>query len=79
MSETFPANSSLSDVLVAIHSRTEIGFGIVQMERQNLVQANQSGDFLDRAVPTFLGPDIITAREKMSGIKANPDRSGCLT
>jgi hypothetical protein len=40
MAECFLANLPLADVVVAVHPRAEIGLGVVEVESQNLLQAD---------------------------------------
>ena len=74
--ERFPANLSLADVFMTIHARAEIGFGIVQVKREDLLQSNQVIDFLDGGVPTLLRANVVTGGKEMCRIQANAQTPG---
>src|SRR5690242_11998003 len=56
---------------VPIHSRSESGLGVIEMESQNPFQANQAGYFADRGIPAFRCADIVAGGEKMRRIETN--------
>jgi len=71
MAEALEADFSFSDVSMAVHARTEIGFGIVQMKSNHLPQTEEGVYFADNRVPSFARADVVTGREQMTRIQAN--------
>lgn len=52
-----------ADMRVAIYTRTEVGFGIVEMKRQDGVNSRQRLYMANTSVPTAATADIVASGE----------------
>lgn len=71
VSEGGSSNSALPNTGMAIDARAKIGFGIVEMEGQDLVQPDESFDLLNGVIPTRGRTDVMAGSEEMSRVEAN--------
>ena len=62
--ETLQPNLPLSNVRVAIHPRSKIGFGIVQVKSNYLLHANQRVNFFHRGIPALASSNIVPAANR---------------
>src|SRR5256885_5489241 len=61
---------SLADVRVTIDLGAEIGFGIVKMKSDHLVEAHQRIQFLHRVIPTPRFADVVRSEEHTSELQS---------
>src|SRR5262245_51594483 len=71
MAEAVASDFSLADVGVTIDTRAEAGFGVVEMERDDWIEADECLDFLDRGLPTFCITNIVTRGKEVAGVDAD--------
>ena len=70
MAECLLPDLPLPDVLVPVHPRAEVGLGVIQVERQNLLQSDQRSDLTDRRIPALGCADVVARRKEVGGIQA---------
>src|SRR6185369_15202315 len=70
---TKPSESDLAtaNMFMAIDTGTKRGFGIIQVERYNLVQANRRFDLPQWSFPPFSRAYIVTSGKQMGGVQTN--------
>ena len=78
VAEGFAADFALADAGVAIDAGAEIGFGVVEVEGEDLVEADEGIDFRDGGLPTLGSADIVSGLEKMGGIETEAEAFGAL-
>ena len=69
--KTFEADFALADVRVSVDLRGEIGFGIVQVERDDLVETDQRIELAHSLVPAFGCAYVVTGGEKVGRVEAD--------
>ena len=76
--ERFPPDFSLTDPSMPVDPGTKIRFGVVEMKRQDLGEADRRIEFLDGGIPPLGGSNIVASRKKMGRVEANPQPLGLL-
>src|SRR5262245_5303530 len=71
MAEGFFADFAEANAGVTIDARAEISFGIVDVEGEDLVEADEFFDLADGVVPAFLGAQIESGFEEVRGVEAD--------
>src|SRR5689334_23194321 len=70
MAECVASDFPLADSGVTIHAGTELGFGVIQMEGDDLLNADQSIDFADGRIPSLGRSNVVASGKKMSRVQA---------
>lgn len=79
VAEALLPDFSLPDVRMAVHPRAQPGFGIIQVERQDLPYPDEGSDFPDRRLPAFRLAEVVAGRKQMGGVQAQAEPLGFLT
>jgi hypothetical protein len=70
VSEGGPSNPALPNTGMAIDTGAKVGFGIIEVKGQDLVEADEPFDLLDGAIPTGGRTNIVAGSEEMSRVEA---------
>jgi hypothetical protein len=73
VSEGLTSDFALADACMAIDPGAEVGFGVVQVEGEDLVEADEPFDLVDGEVPTGGGSYIVTGGKEMGGVEAESE------
>ena len=73
VSEGLTSDFPLADASVAIDAGAEVGFGIVEMKGEDLVEADETFELVDGMVPTGWGANLMAGGEEMGGVDAESE------
>jgi hypothetical protein len=76
VAERFFADFALADAGVAVDAGVEVGFGIVEVEGEDLLKANLFFDLANGVVPAAFGAEVETGLEEVSGVQTDAEALG---
>ena len=62
-----------ADVFVPVKAAAPVALGVVQVDNPEILQANLLVKLRKRFGNPFLSPELVARRERMAGVKADPD------
>src|SRR5438045_8606261 len=69
--ESVTSDLALADSSVSIHMGTKVGFGIIEVECQDLFHPDQGIDLADGRIPAFGTANVVSSGEEVSCVQAN--------
>ena len=74
--KTFDPDFALPDMRVPVDLRAEVGFGVVEVKGDDLIEPDERIELVHCVVPTFGRADIVAGGEQMGGIEADGKAPG---